>query len=582
MCKGIGLTVIGLVLFCFGMALADDDIKCLERLQGIPQRELDKIINGEAPWPEELFPLSIWTDKDQKMKKLTDEFWVMLREVERKWPKFIDEQMQLFKKSYGPDIKNSYDLFLKEQAQLKASDYFETSAPVKARKTLKRLIDLAYFPASYLYELQGVSLDKIRVLSYNQGSLRIILFDILEFTKENRVVLPLGPEANPQDGDNVFSDNDKIFFMVADAGDQIDEGYIKEKFPRLKAVQEVEISYQKDNEKGFVYVATFSDKAPMKSPFDYVDFYPEVGITVTPFVFNQCECRKVKGDIVPTLGIRTWATAPQIGGTPIDIHNRLRLNTTIAFRIGTKREREDDFNLAWRAWYDGSVMNYRRATWKMSTPLGIGAPTVFCDIVATTLSLFSYISWYNPFDPSLLVKHTEISIGEDLNKRVLLDEKAKTLKEASRFITSADKDGVDIDGVMSGKEQSRDNTRPSWFVVTGLPGTICYRTAYDDFLTENAKFSLDWIDSAEDIGYYNNRLVLDNFRNRQEYFYIEWNNVPYFWNSDPNKYGWENLDLILKHRDKPLTYKIGTHSGIKSDMFIHIPDIKVVKEDYKY
>jgi|GEM_PF-1016963 len=560
----------------------DDDIKRLERLQGIPQQQWDKIINGEAPWPEELFPLSTWTDKDQKMNKLPDEFWVKLREVERKWPQFINDQMQLFKKSYGPDIKNSYDLFLREQVQLKASDYFKASPPVKARKTLKRLIDLVYFPASYLDELQGAPLDKIRVLSYTQGRLRVIPFDILEFTKEDRVVLPLGPEANPQDGDNVFNGNDKLFFMVIDAGDQIDTGYIKEKFPGLKAVQEVEISYQKDNEKGFVYVATFSDKAPTKSPIDYVEFYPEVGITVTPFVFNQCECRKVKGDIVPTLGIRTWATAPQIGGTPIDIHNRLRLYTTIAFRIGTKREREDDFNLAWRAWYDGSVMNYRRATWKMSTPLGIGAPTVFCDAVATALSLFSYISWYTPFDPSLLVKHTEISIGEDLNKRVLLDEDAKELKKGSRFITSIDKEGVDIDAVMSEKEKSRDNTRPFWFVVTGLPGTICYRAACDEFLTENAKLSLDWIDTSEDIGYYKNYLKLDNFKNRQEYFYVGWNNVPYFRNPDPNKYGWENLDIILRHRDKPLTYKIGAHSGIKPDVFIHVPDIEVVKEDYKY
>ena len=582
MCKRVGSVVLVVVFFCIGMAFADDDLERLEKIQALSQQEMDAIINGEAPWPDVLFPLSMWTDKDRKMKKLPDEFWVKLREVERKWPEFINDQMQLFKKDYGPDIKNSYDLFLKEQAQLKAPDYFKIFPPVKAKKTLKRLIDLACLSANSFDKLQGVSLDKIRVLSYNQGRLRVIPFDILEFTKENRVVLPLGPEANPQDGDNVFSGNDKLFFMVIDAGDQIDTGYIKEKFPGVKEISEVEISYQKDKEKGFVYVAAFSDKAPMKSPIDYIDFYPEVGITLNLFAFNQCECRKVKGDIVPTLGIRTWASAPQIGGIPIDIHNRLRLNTTIAFRIGTKSENEDTFNIAWRAWYDGSVINYRRATWMMKTPFGIGAPTVFCDIVATTFTVSSFTTWYTPFDPSLLVKRTEISIGEDLNKRLLLDEKAKGLVKGVRFITSADKDGLDIDGVMSEKEKSRDNTMPSWYLITGAPGTICYRTAYDDFLTENAKLRLDWTDSAEDIGYYNNRLILDNFKNRQEYFYIEWNIVPYFGNPDPNKYKWENLDLILKHRDKPLTYKIGTHSDIKSDIFIHIPDIKVVKESYKY
>jgi hypothetical protein len=423
-------------------------------------------------------------------------------------------------------------------------------------------------------------LDKIRVLSFTQDKLRCIPFDILEFTKEDQVVLPSGPEANPEDGDGIFSGNDKLFFMIVDAGDQIDKGYIKERFPNIKAVQEVEISYSKDNEKGWVYVAAFSGETTTKAPFDYIKFYPEVGIGFTPFTYHQCRLCKVDDKILPTVDVQTLLSSPAIGGVPIDVHNGSHICLTVVSALGVKMQHnEDEFDMRFRAWYDGNVINYKRSSWKIRQFFGVGTSTVVSNTVVTPFSALAYSTWYTSPYPLWAIKRIEMSFGDDLNKRALLNKNA--LKNEARFISASDKEGVIIDGIMSEKEKNWDSTRKSWYLLTGLPGTICMRSGYDGLLSDKARLSIEWVDSRENVGFYKNIITLDK-RSRTGVFHMEWSVVPDFWNPDPNKYNWENLGLILKRKDKPLTYRIDKGEGVALEAYIHLPDIMAVKENYKY
>ncbi len=485
------------------------------------------------------------------------EFWRDLRAVERSWPLYIDEQARHYQQEYGPDIRNRYDLYRHEQAHRQTGP---------GRKSLNRLVDLAALEASCFDQLRGRRLDQIAVVAWRQGRLRHIPFDLLEFTQDNRIVLPCGPEANPADGDGIFNHHDHLIFMAADCGDRIGVKRLRDQFRQVRAVEEVAIS--RGDEQGWVYVLA----APSLPLFDEIRFYPQTATTCTPFIMNQCAPRLVKGRIVPTLGLRTWAAAPHIGGLPVDSHNRLHIDSCLQFKVGQIRENEDDFDLSWRAWYDGRVIFYARSTWRMKTPLGIGAPTVFADIMATPLSLFCYPSFYTPFDPSLFIRKVDFGIGEDLNPQLL------DLNKAVRFITPANREGSRICGASSPQELELVD----WLVLAWRGSSICVRTSHDDYLSRHAALSTSWRDCESSPGCYSNNLSLASFDNRQQHFYVEWNIVPWFWNADPDRCNWANLELVLSHRDKPLQYAVGSHGPFELPRTFHVPDIKEELVRYRY
>jgi len=69
-------------------------------------------------------------------------------------------------------------------------------------------------------------------------------------------------------------------------------------------------------------------------------------------------------------------------------------------------------------------------------------------------------------------------------------------------------------------------------------------------------------------------------KNRQEHMYMEWNVVPQI---DHNgQYNWKNLDLVLKHHEKPLDFSVDGAASTSSTIFYYIPDVKNEKSAYRY
>lgn len=553
---------------------AADDRSRLEALENIPARQWEQIRSGDAPWPECFFPISTWSASERKQFKPA--YWQRIESIERSWPNYIAQQRQLFKAEYGEGIHNLYDLFRAERSRDVAA-----TEPVREIKTLQRLMDLAALKADDFTSIRGRNIAAIRLYAHRMGRIRAIPHDIIEFTPKNLIVLPQGPEANPADGDGLFNNTDRLFFMAADAGDHVDPAWLGQEIGAA-VVEEIELAHAGDGERGWVYAVAFGDEIPAGAPFDYIRFHPDAAIVFTPFVLNQCTSSMIKKKIHSTMGVRTWATTPAMGGFPFDIHERLHINSRIAFKIGTKKEDEDDFNLAWRAWYDGNVVFYTRVSWRMSTPLGIGAPTVLADILATPLSLFCYPGFHTPFDPSLLVRLVDFSIGEQLNDRIPTLAKDFPLLQNTRLLTSRDREGMLIDAGMSEKEKALDGKQSAWLLLTSPCASICIRNSYDEFLTKHAALNLDWQDNPETVGTYRNALCLESFKNRQQHFFVEWNVVPWFWNADAGRYQWDNLDLVLRHRDRPLSYRIGDTKDILVPRNIHVPDIGTAMERHRY
>jgi hypothetical protein len=461
---------------------------------------------------------------------------------------------------------------------MKKPGYEKVAPPVEAKKTLKRLIDLAALPAEKLGSIQGNPLNKIRLLSFKKGQLRVLSLDILEISPAGRVVLPSGPEGNPQDGNGIFNGRDQVFFMVLDAGHKVAKGYVREKFPGIKDLEEVEISYPAENEKGWVYLASFAANPPEGSPFDHIQFCPETSITYNPFSLNQTEPRKMKGRIAPTLAIRSWFTPPSMGGIPVDIYDRLRIRITLRFHLGSTSDNEDELNVSWRAWYDGQVISYNRAAWKQSTPLGIGAPVVFDDIVASAFSAYDYITYYSPFDPAIFMKDFGVIIGEQMNRTS--QEYAEVTK--GWHLTERDKVGDAVDGVMSEKEKTRDPKWVKWHLFAGLAGSVLMRVDYDEYLQQHSTITLDWRDDDTTIGNYDTHMIVHRPSTRSEHFLLEWNMVPFFFNEDHSKFKWDNLDLVLKRVDKPVVFILPAGEKYLVERYLHVPNVEKEYKFYKF
>jgi hypothetical protein len=517
------------------------------------------------------FPLSTWS---KGQLKAPEAFWAAERQFEKSWPLYISEQEKQFSRIYGNGIKNGYDLFLREQT-------CTAGAPVIQKKTLKRLLDLVSVPGKSLSGAQGSQISNIRVVAFREGLLRVIPFDILEFNAAGRVVLPLGPEGNPNDGDGILGDNDKILFMAMDAGHKVGKSYITGNLKGVRDMQEIELEYAPANEHGWVYVVSFSGIPPEKSPIRYARHSSEAAIIYTPYYLVQSKPRVDRKGVSPTTEAATWAIAPSMGGDPRDIHEKLALNIKLAYRIGvTTSEDQDSFNMRMRAWYNGDVIVYGRTTWKVKTPLGIGAPTIFADIVATPFYLLNQNFLCTPFDPSVLMKSFQLIIGEDLNSSVLTADSAR----GYRLITADNRQGFMIDARMDpgeGDPAYKGLKRDLWHVLTGPWGSMCVFSGLNEYLSRHAsKFNLLWSDTQADIGGYRYNLEVRDFKNRQEHMYLEWNVVPQFGNI--GQYNWNNLDLVIRHHEKPLSAVVNGVTRIPASPFLIVPDIKYEKGFYRY
>lgn len=560
------------------ISTANDDTKRLSVLKNIPQEKWSKIANGDEPWPEELFPLSIWSEEEKK--KLPSEYWTKLERDERKWPMYINSQMKHFKREYGSDIKNPYDLYFMEQKQMKKSDYLKIAPPIIAKKTLKRLIDFTYLEAEHFSNLQGTPLKQIYVLSFKLGKLRIIPHDIIEFTKDNAVVLPSGPQANPKDGDNIFNNNDKLFFMVVDTGHQVERQYILEKYPGIKVLDEIEISYKKDKEIGWVYVAGFTSKLPPKSNFDYIQFCSETGPFFTPFALLQCRCIQKGKSILPTFDVCSRMIPPSVGGIPVDFQQGATMSMTVHPRpFGKITKTQKDFDMSLKAWYDGNVALYKRAAWKLKTPFGICTPIICADTVTVLFTLVAHTSWGVPFNPSILLKRVEFSGSERLNGRALNKD---ILKTNARFITPSNRNGVCVDGMMSEDEKKWDKSFKSWYVFSdGLSTSWCYRYKVDEAFLKNANIEVQWLDTSTEPGKMSFNFKMKSLPGKIGFSYVDGHLLPAFFNTDPENNNWGNLELILKRLDKPLTITIN-NKKITPKPYIHVPNIDNVKNNYRF
>lgn len=514
---------------------------------------------------------STWTKEE--ISALPESFRTAQKNTEQQWNSYRASTSRAYSSEYGKDINSGYELFLKEQApsKTKNSNIMET-------KNLSRLTDIVWIEGRQARAFSGQPVFSLKVLSYRENRLHIIPADIIEFTNEGKMVLPYGPEANLKDADGVISDNDRIFFMAMDAGHRINRDIITSAYKNIGVIQEIEITTPADKEKAWVYLVSFTSDIP-KCGFDLVNMFPDASVIYTPYMFIQARPQRKGGRLYPTVNVCSWIISPEAGGTMVDVHNSFYIRIAMAYRMGiTKTQDQDAFDLRWRAWYDGQVIGMIRASWKLSTPLGIGAPTIFSDVLVTPFTLRDENFIATPFDPGIIIKTYSQSIGEDLNRAVL-----SSGSRPYKILTAANKKGYAVEAKMKSSEvlaEKKGTKSYLWHALTGQFGSMCVISGLNPFLSEHAKFRLEYSDSANNPGKYLYTLELSNFKNRQENMYIEWNVLPFF--NENNKPDFRTLDLVLKHAGTPLSIKTGIQQPVQLPQFTHIPNIKNEMKYYKY
>jgi len=514
---------------------------------------------------------SSWTKEE--ISALPESFWTTQKNTERQWNTYRDSISRAYSSEYGKDINSCFDLFLKEQNQSKTRN-----TNVLETKNLNRPTDIVWIEGRQARAFSGQPVFSLKVLSFRENRLHIIPADIIEFTKDGRIVLPYGPEANIKDADGLISDNDRIFFMAMDAGHRINRDIITSAYKNIGVIQEIEISSPAEKEKAWVYLVSFTSDIP-KCGFDLVSLFPDASVIYTPNMFIQARPQKKGGRAYPTVNVCSWLISPEAGGTMTDVHNNFYIKIAMAYRMGiTKTQDQDSFDLRWRAWYDGQVIGMIRTSWKLSTPLGIGAPTIFTDVLVTPFTLRDENFIATPFDPGIIVKTYSQSIGEDLNRTVLSPDSTPY-----SILTSANKKGYAVEGKMKSYEVLEDKKGMKsylWHALTSQSGSMCVISGLNPFLSEYAKFKLEYFDGANNPGKYMYSLELSNFKNRQENMYIEWNVLPFF--NENNKLDLKMLDLVLKHAGNALSIKAGMQQPVQLPQFTHIPNIKNEMKYYKY
>jgi hypothetical protein len=515
--------------------------------------------------------LSTWTKEE--ITDLPESFWTAQKNTERQWNSYRASTSRAYSSEYGKDINSGYDLFLKEQApsETKNPNAIET-------KNLSCLTDIVWIEGRQARAFSGQPVFSLKVLSFRENRLHIIPADIIEFTKEGRIVLPFGPEANPKDSDGVVSDNDRIFFMAMDAGHRINRDVITSAYKNIGGIQEIEIASPSEKEKAWVYLVSFTSNIP-RCNFDLVNLFPDASAMYTPYMFIQAKPQKKGGRIYPTVDVCSWLISPEAGGTMVDVHNRFFIKMAMAYRMGiTKTQDQESFDLRWRAWYDGQVIGMIRVSWKLSTPLGIGAPTIFTDVLVTPFTLRDENFIATPFDPGIIIKTYSQSIGEDLNRTVLSSDSRPSI-----ILTAANKKGFAVEGKMKASEilsEKKGTKSYLWHALTGQFGSMCIITGLNPFLSEHARLRLEYFDGPGNPGKYLYSLDLSNFKNRQESMYIEWNVLPFF--NDNNKPDFKTLNLVLRHASNPLSIKINVQQPAQLTQFTHTPDIKNEMKYYRY
>lgn len=327
--------------------------------------------------------------------------------------------------------------------------------PVTAQETrscnLSRSVDPLVMTTKKLQEFSGAEISRVGLFNYRDGAFAPIPFQIDEKDEDDEWVLPLGDEANAEDGNGRFDGTDELVFMVRDAGDSAPAGSKPE---GAQKVAEIVIDDPRGGS-GYVYIASFKDRAQL-STVDYVGYNPQT--------------KRVNADMYEMgfhpkfpIGIGYLASGKAAGGDGLSVIDRMKVRVEATALLGIEFKRnEEDFSSVDVAYIDGPVRVIRRTRNRMVLILSIPTPSAIIDNVYYRDFFFFPTEVNVPFNIGAVIREATVRVTVDLSA------KAKGIT----FYNSNNRGaGLVFDGVMSEAEKKLNVEPFEWMVqVTNRPG----------------------------------------------------------------------------------------------------------------
>ena len=317
-------------------------------------------------------------------------------------------------------------------------------------KTLDRDVDPVVLRADRLPGLIGSNIESLGLLAVHDGRLEPIPFQVDQRDEQGRYAYYQGVEPNP-DQDPALDANDELVFGCWDAGDRLDASpYL----PGADAALEIELSDPADNSSGWAYLVRYIGDAP-RSEIDYVRYDP---------LTDEIDAERYELGFSPSapISIGRQLVKVEAGGSGRSIADRMKIRFSgKVLGLFPLSIDEDGFTTIVTGYIDGPVRLLRRtANWQYLFSL-IPTPRTYLDTEFYGRSIGYSLVFHVPFDVGSLLSEPVVRVSTDSNCE----------RPGRRWYNSNNRQGVDVDGVMSPAELTLDRGEFEWTVVAGtLPG----------------------------------------------------------------------------------------------------------------
>jgi hypothetical protein len=317
--------------------------------------------------------------------------------------------------------------------------------------SIGRSVDPVVLTVKNISAFTNIEISKIGLFKYSAGNFEPIPFQIDEQDEDGAWVLPLGEEANSEDGNGKLDGTDELVFMVRDAGDGAAAGSVPH--AAVKAL-EIEISDPRGGA-GYVYLAYFKTSAP-RSGADYVSYNPKT---------KHVKAVMYEMGFHPQfpIGIGYLTASKAAGGDGINRVDRMKVRVEATALLGIEFKRnEEDFTSVDVAYIDGPVRVIRRTRNRMVLILSIPTPSAIIDNVYYRDFFYFPTEVYVPFNIGAVINKASVRITVDLTSKA----------RGITFYNSNNRGpGFVFDGAMSEAENKLNLDPFTWMVqVHNSPG----------------------------------------------------------------------------------------------------------------
>jgi len=397
----------------------------------------------------------------------------------------FDPQMDYLRKTFGPEIPTTLDLFLKEQLRTVGDEAVDERGRAVRQKTIRRWPDPVILNGANLSAVLGEPLEGLRLYACRLGRFVPIPYQFDEFTAAGEKVLPDGgPEANPEAGNGLLDPQDEFLFMAHDLGDRVDPA---QWLDGIRDTLEITVKDPQDGSTGWCYLLRFHGTPPAPSPLNYATYVPRYNQFLSFYVFAQASFKVIGGKLYRQVFPQRCRIPPHAGGTFENFIDRVKFRTRVRLFFGRVKIHidEDQFSGDTLALRDGPVRCTRRS-WGRIHILGFKTPKIIADIVQYDTFYANPVELSVPVNPGLVLTDLTLYSGTDLTKNTY----------GSLWFNTHNLDGFRVDGRMSEPEKSMNTSPEVWRLATGPWGAMMNRSVWSPDYLRQAKIHVEFTDDV--------------------------------------------------------------------------------------